>query len=442
VPVAIQLPDAASRPAVFDQTGRELNSQLLDEDKLTHTYHMLVRVHDVPALGYEVLHTGVSKPSKTVSEAAMPLNVSQNESAISLWNSRVRIDIDKRTGCIVRLAQATSAGRASYQAPNSCANELQAFADNPKNYDAWNVDYGTFDHPMPIETVDSISVVTDGPLRKTVRIQRHWQNSHITQDISLDAGADEVVVDNTVDWHEKHVLLKAAFPLAASGPKATFEIPFGTIERPTTRNNSFEKAKFEVPAQRWADLGDAKQGVSIINDSKYGYDALGNVLRLTLLRSPTWPDPDADQGVQHFRYAIYPHAGTWREAQTMQRGYEFNQPLVATQVFAHAGELPPAHSFVSLESSNATPNVVLTAVKKAEDADGLIFRMYEYAGQAATVTLHVPPGATAATETNLMETPLGAALPLAGNAVTVAIKPYEILTIEVSYPSRVESASR
>ena len=231
-----------------------------------------------------------------------------------------------------------------------------------------------------------------------MRITRHWQNSKFTQDISLDAGADFAVADNTVDWHETHILLKAAFPLAATSAKATYEIPYGSIERTTERTNSWQQAQFEVPALRWADLGDPLQGFSLINDSKYGYDAAGNTLRLSLLRSPTWPDPEADRGVQHFRYALYPHAGTWKDAETMHRGYEFNYPLTAMQVAGHTGALPPEHSFAAVD----TPNVTLTAMKKAEDADALIFRLVEWAGKETAVSLHTPPGATAATETNLM----------------------------------------
>ena len=263
-----------------------------------------------------------------------------------------------------------------------------------------------------------------------IRIKRSWGQSHFTQDISLDASADSVRMENEVDWHETHVLLKAAFALAASSAKATFEIPYGSIERPTTRNNSFEKAQFEVPALRWADLGDEHQGVSILNDSKYGYDALGNTLRLTLLRSATWPDPEADRGLQHFTYSIYPHAGTWKAADTVRRGYELNDPLTATQVFAHAGLLPATHSWASVEEKN----VVLTAVKKAEDSDALIFRMYEWAGTARTVHLHVPPGATFAVESNLMEKPEETHLAISGEVVSAPIKPFEILTVSVAYP--------
>ena len=123
-------------------------------------------------------------------------------------------------------------------------------------------------------------------------------------------------IGNDVDWHETHVLLKAAFPVAAKSDKASYEIPYGSIERTTLRENSYQKAKFEVPAINWADFGDAKLGLSVLNDSKYGYDDEGSQLRLTLLRSPASPDPDADRGHQSFRYALYPHAGTWKQAQT------------------------------------------------------------------------------------------------------------------------------
>ncbi|MGA8938724.1 MAG: glycoside hydrolase family 38 C-terminal domain-containing protein, partial [Acidobacteriaceae bacterium] len=264
-----------------------------------------------------------------------------------------------------------------------------------------------------------------------------WQKSKFVQDIQLYAGADTVNVVNNIDWHETHVLLKAAFPLAATAPTATYEIPFGTIQRPTTRNNSWEDAKFEVPAQRWADLGDGHHGFSLINESKYGYDGVGNLLRLTLLRSPIWPDPDADRGTQHFTYEIYPHTGSWKDALTVRRGYELNTPLLAEQVFAHTGAMPPTHSFVSLDA----PNVTLSAVKKAEDANALIFRMYEWAGKQTEVKLHVPAGAQYAVETNMMEDPLPSAdhLPMSGDTITVAIKPYEILTLQVNYPEKTAS---
>jgi alpha-mannosidase len=239
-----------------------------------------------------------------------------------------------------------------------------------------------------------------------------------------------VDVSNDIDWHERHVLLKAAFPLAAFSSQATYEIPYGTIQRPTTRSNSWEAAKFEVPAIRWADLGDAKHGFSLLNETKYGYDAKGNVLRLSLLRSPTSPDPDADQGRHRFAYSLYPHSGDWKQALTMRRGYEFNYKLRASQAQVHSGKLPAEYSYVTLDQQN----VVLTAVKKTEDGNSLLFRFFEWAGKSGDVNLRVPEGCVSAVETNLMERPEGNIFPVTNNQVTLPVHPYEIVTVRVDYP--------
>jgi alpha-mannosidase len=432
VPVTVQLPESSDSVCLADTQNHCLPTDVVHSDASTHTFDLLARVDDIPALGYTVLHAIPARAATPDNEQPPASNPT-----LSLTNQHISLTIDRKTGCITHLADGSGK---EFLAPNTCGNQLQTYADNPKQYDAWNIDPGTLDGKMtPIDTLDSIKVIADGPLRKTIEIKRTWSKSHFTQDISLDAHSDFVRVDTTVDWHEDHVLLKAAFPLAATSDKATYEIPYGSIERTTLRNNSWEKAQFEVPAMRWADLGDTHQGVSILNDSKYGYDAAGNLLRLTLLRSPTWPDPDADRGTQHFTYEIYPHTGTWKQAQTVHRGWELNTPLTATQVFAHTGSLSPTHSFVAVDN----PNVILTAVKKAEDTNALIFRMYESTGTATDVHLHIPAGATYAIETNLMETPIPNAqhLPLthasAGtDTITIPIKPHEILTLQAVYPQK------
>jgi alpha-mannosidase len=445
VELHLQLPEPSDAIQLRNAQNDILPSQIVSHKPGTNEFVVLTTAKDLPALGYSVLQA--SKPFQTDDPQARRkelkaelkgtgFGLSDNSTSYILANHYLEVIISKKTGCIDSIK--TGAGGTwrsdNYLAPNACGNQLQTFKDLPKQYDAWNIDPGTLDGTMtPIMNVDSIAVIDNGDLRKTIRITRHWQSSKFTQDISLDAEADTVIIDNDIDWHETHVLLKAAFPLAATGPTATYEIPFGSIARPTTRNNSWEKAKFEVPAQRWADLGDEKQGLSLLNDVKFGYDAEGNTLRLTLLRSPTWPDENADRGRQQFRYALYPHAGSWKQALTVRRGYELNDPLKAEQVFPHTGTLPAEHSWASIEN----PNVTLTAIKKAEDSDALIFRMYEWAGEQTQVKLHIPPGATAATETNLMEKPEGAALNLSGDTITVPIKPYEILTIQASYPHNV-----
>jgi len=230
--------------------------------------------------------------------------------------------------------------------------------------------------------------------------------------------------------------LKAAFPLAASSPMATYEIPYGTIDRPTTRSNSIDSAKFEVPALRWADLGDGQHGLSLINDSKYGYDAADNVLRLSLLRSPVYPDPEADRGRQIFRYALYPHAGTWQQAMSMRRGWEFNYSLRATVVTHHPGVLGAEHGFVGLKDDG----VVLTAVKRSEDGDGLIFRMFDWLGKASQAQLELPGVPTSAAEVNLMEQPYASLhskpITLSGTKATFSFAPYEIKTVLVKFATR------
>ena len=370
-------------------------------------------------MGYRVLHAVAG---------TRPFASDLKADGLTLENAALKVTVDKQTGCITSLYDK----KAKFEtlAPGACGNQLQTFKDLPKDYDAWNIDPGTLDHFTSIDNADSVELVDKGPLRAAIRVTHTWQSSKFVQDITLDAGADQVNVVNDFDWHESHVLLKAAFPLAATSDKATYEVPYGTIQRATTRNNSWEKAQFEVPALRWADLGDGQHGFSLINNSKYGYDDAGNVLRLSLLRSPTWPDPDADRGHHHFTYALYPHSGDWKQALTVRHGYDYNYPLKAMQVESHTGSLPAQFAYVTVKPEN----VVLTAMKKAEDSNALIFRVYEWAGKSGDVEIHVPKGATGATETNLMEKPEGSALKLDGDTVTATIHPFEILTVRVDYP--------
>jgi alpha-mannosidase len=408
--------------AVIDAQGKSLHFQELSIDSSTHTYHLLVEATNVPSLGYEVLHV-------------IPGNVSDGNavandlqaSGLTLENSLLRVTIDKATGCITSLYDKTA--RFESIAEGGCGNQLLAFKDTPKQYDAWNIDADFEKKVTKLDKADSVELIEKGPVRATIRISRTWQDSKFVQDISLYAGLDRVDVANNIDWHETHVLLKAAFPLASSAAQATYEIPYGSIERPTTRNNSWEKAKFEVPALRWADLGDRTHGFSLINESKYGYDAKGNVLRLSLLRSPTWPDPDADRGHHQFSYSLYPHSGDWKQALTVRRGYEFNYRLRAFQVEAHDGILPAEHSFVGVEGGD----VVLTALKKTEDGDALLLRFYEWAGKTADVQITLPQGASTASLTNLMEKTIGEPLSVANHQITVPVHPYEIVSVRVDF---------
>ena len=280
-----------------------------------------------------------------------------------------------------------------------CGNLLQAFVDKPKRWDAWNIDADFVKQHWDLMQADEVKLVENTPLRAVIRVKHHFQKSSFVQDITMYPGVPRVDVHMQADWHEQHILLKVAFPVSAHSDKATFEIPYGSVERPTTRNTPAEQAQFEVPALRWADISDAIHGFSLLNDSKYGYDARDNVLRLSLLRSPTWPDPETDQGQHEFTYSLYPHGGTWREAMTVRQGYELNYPLMTQTTTQHPGSLPAENSFFA----TAQDNVIITAIKKAADDDALIVRFYEWAGKKGDVVLRLPWTATQAWETNLME---------------------------------------
>ena len=418
----------AAKLFIVDASGNHPELPLRSSiDSKTDMAHLTFYVSSVPALGYSVVRvmTGNQGASSGISAAG-------SAASLQLSDSALRVAVDKQTGCITKLEE----GGVDVLAPHACGNQLQFFKDLPKQYDAWNIDPGTLDvPPATIAKADSVELVNQNSGDPEIRITSHDQSSRFVQTIRLQG--DIIDIDNDIDWRESHVLLKAAFPLAVTSNFATYEIPYGTIERPTTRNNSWEKAQFEVPALRWADLSgkgpDGKvYGLSLLNKDKYGYDAVGNLLRITLLRSPKWPDPNADMGHQHFHYALYPHAGTWKDADTIRHGWEYDYPLQAVVTTAHAGTLPAEHSFASV----GPENVVLTAVKKAEDANALIFRAYEWAGKGTTAEFHVPPGATGATVTNLMEKPEGAPLTISGDTVRAPIRPYEILTVRVDYPER------
>jgi alpha-mannosidase len=426
VTVSVQSPSAEFTnfavvdPSAQAKPGIPLASKI---EPKTGVAELTIHIDKVPALGYKVIDVIPTSFGSAVGSSAL-----ETADSIALSEGRLRVVVDRKTGCI------TSLQKDGFEslAKGACGNELQAFKDLPKQYDAWNVDPGTLDvAPTVLSKADAVELVGAKSAHPGIRVTRTWQNSKFVQTITIPPASGMVDVDNSIDWHERHILLKASFALAATSGMATYEIPYGAIDRPTTRNNTWEQAQFEVPAMRWADLGDGQHGLSILNQTKYGYDAVGNLLRLSLLRGPTWPDPEADQGHHNFHYAIYPHAGTWKEAGTVRKGWEYDYPLTAQAATVHGGALPAAHSFVSVEPEN----VVLTAVKKAEDAKGLIFRVYEWAGKTGTVAFHVPAGATGATVTNMSETPEGSALAVTGDVVKTQIHPYEILTVRVDYPS-------
>jgi alpha-mannosidase len=285
------------------------------------------------------------------------------------------------------------------------------------------------------DPASSVRVVEGGPLRATLEIRRRILHSEYVQRISLAHNSPCLDFYTTIDWRERHILLKVAFPVEILSPVATYEIQWGNVQRPTHRNTSWDWARFETVAHKWVDLSEGDYGVSLLNDCKYGHDIQGNVMRISLLRSPTMPDPEADQGEHRFAYSLLPHAGEWGEA-TIEAAYALNDPLIlyptkdrlVRQTTERALFVPRGghSSFVSVDR----PNIVIETIKCAEDGHGLIVRFYESQRRRGPVTLTAGFDLAQVWRTNLLEENQAALTPT-GKNLSLFVKPYEIVTLRL-----------
>jgi alpha-mannosidase len=316
------------------------------------------------------------------------------------------------------------------------ANVLQLFQDGPEREAAWNV-HATYEkREYQWDAKTHLDVIEQGPVRAAVRVSRSYRQNRLEQDIMLYDRLPRIDFVTRVSWQERQVMLKAAFPLEVRSARATYEIQFGAVERPTHRNTSWDQEKFEVCAHQWADLSEAGYGVSLLNDCKYGYDAKDSTLRLTLLRGPQWPDPNADRGDHEFTYALFPHRGDWTEADTVRRGWELNAPLIAT-----TGSGANAHGPASVSYVRVDGPAIVSALKPAEDGNGYILRLYEPNGARGEVHVRLPGPGRAAVECNLAEEPVGDAR-VVGDRLVFSIRPFEIKTFRVAGGTVVSNIQR
>lgn len=307
-------------------------------------------------------------------------------------------------------------------APGQRGNRFQMYEDIPGKYDAWDIVANYQQRELPLSDGSSLLVDESGPLRAALRLERSFGTSKLIQRISLRKGDPLLYFETFVRWQERQKLLKVGFPLDVHALLATFDIAFGSQQRPTHRNTSYEAARFEVPAHLWADLSETGYGVALLNDCKYGHEVVESLLRLTLLKGSISPDPTADMEDHTFTYALYPHSGDWREAQVMQRALDLNEPLTCFE----GGVTLPARSFVQLDAANVT----LEALKRAEDGDGLVIRLVERHNRRTAATLTFDRPVRAAWVCNLMEEN-EAALEPENSCLRVAFKPYEIVTLRI-----------
>lgn len=364
--------------------------------------------YDVPSVGYKVYYLSEQPPYSTLGGVD------------SIDNDFFKVQVDMTTGAVIDIYD-KKAGH-SILPKGAQADVLQFLHESPQHMSAWSIG-GITKTEGP--TLESVGVVSQSPVG-ILRVKHSFRKSRFTQDIILYPGVPRIDFKMTADWEETGsgssggTMLKVAFPVDIADGKATYEIPFGSIERPAGGH--------EYPGQKWIDLSGKDYGVSLLNDCKYGHDVNGNVMRLTLFRSPDDPDPKSDVGRHEITYALYPHSGDWRQADTVRRGYELNNPLIPVLATDHAGKLPKEHSFLSVEPSN----VIVTALKKAESGEGLILRFYECEGAPGEATIRFGAKAGSVRETDLMERPIGYRKAVTGGKVRIPFGKWEIKTYYIS----------
>ncbi len=279
-------------------------------------------------------------------------------------------------------------------------NRLYAYtADKPRNWDAWDVENDYIEKAEEITGFHAIEIVETGPHRASIRITRNWRHSRIVQTLSLGANARRLDIHTEIDWHDRRVMLRSLSELAVKNSHATCECAYGVVERPTGSNTSWDEAMFEAPAHRFVDLSEPGFGVALLNDSKYGHSMRGSVLGLSLLRSPIYPDPLADEGHQAFTYALMPHAGAWYEGGVREEAEDLNQPLVALPVTGRAaGQWQPLAP-VGIDAA-------LSGLKPSEEGDGLILRVFEPVGRRGDFSVDLSEGWTAGGPITILEEPM------------------------------------
>ena len=393
---------------VLDENGREVPCQLSAGSKPELRFAI-----DLPPTGYAVYRLMKGRPARARGGAFS--GTMENE------HLRVRLNGDGE----VTSAVLKSTGRETLPR-GTVGNRIRTFRDLPRNWEAWDVDSDYRSLELDLFKTRSVRLVESGPLATVVEIVKKSRRSMLRQRITLYAESPYVLFDTEVDWRDRRTLMEVSFPVDVNTRRATYEIPFGTIERSNHEDTSWDAAKFQVPAQRWADLAEAGFGAALLNDCKYAYRALGQELSMTLLRAPNAPDPEADLGQQVFTYAFMPHAGDWREAGVARRAAEINHPVLTLRAGRHAGKFPSAFSFVSVDQGN----VVLDTVKKAEDSNDLVLRLYEAHGARGPARMKINVPAKRAAACNLLEE-AEKKVKLSKGAVRFTIKPYEIKTFKV-----------
>ncbi|WP_105615445.1 alpha-mannosidase [Vallitalea okinawensis] len=411
------LPEGVNTPQLYDSEGKEYPCQMVEHNG---TKKGLFCARNVPSKGFKVYDT------KEGSTDCYRSNGLQNNMTVSekvLENKFFRIELDD----LIQIKSLyDKINEREIIQPNETGNKIIAYQDKPPIHDNWNIDYFFEEKSWIVDAVKEVSIIEEGPVRGVLRVKRQFNHSLITQDICIYNAIDRIDFKTEVDWKEDEIMLKAVFPVDIHADEATYDIQFGNIKRPTHKNTSWDEARFEVCSHKWMDLSEDGYGVSLLNDSKYGCDIHDNTMRLTLLKSGMFPYDKADREVHQFTYALYPHKEGWRSANTHKMGYDLNFELMTKTLTVQEGQIENHFSFMSVDQDN----VIIETVKKAEDDDALIIRLYEAFNRRSEVLLTTCFNIKKAYECTMMEEELSS-VDVKVNTIPIEIKPYEIKTIKI-----------
>jgi len=261
-------------------------------------------------------------------------------------------------------------------------NQLIAFEDRPYEYDSWNIDAYYEEKSWNIDNLSQFELIENGPLAACIRVKRSFLHSIITQDIWFYRYKRRIDFQTTVDWKEEQILLKAAFPIDVVTDEIICDIQFGNVKRKTHRNTSWDQAKFEICAHKWVDIAEDGYGVALLNDCKYGLDAYESCVRLTLIKSGIFPNPNADKEVHNFTYSILPHSEDFRKANVIGESFDLNMPVI-TKILPGRPKIDEYYEAIVSDANN----LVLETLKQSEDGRGIILRVYETYGRRSKVVL-------------------------------------------------------
>jgi len=403
---SLSWPRKAVMPLPDGAAGATCNGEPLEVQRVDGDSRVMV---EVPSCGWTTLQLD--------DEAHVPAGVGVVASDNRLENALLRVTFNA-SGEMTSVYD-KEADRELLAGP---ANAFRMYKDVPSWFDAWDIDSTYSETPVCLDGKAEISVEASGPLFAQLKIKRTLLDSSIEQIVTLEKGSRAVRFDCEMDWQESHKLLKVAFPMAIHANDAIYDIQFAYLERPTHRSRQYDRDRFEVPHQKWVALAEANRGCAVLNDCKYGSDTLGNCISLTLLKSALAPDMTADKGQQQFSYAFYAWNGSFAESGIDRAAYELNCPL--GMVSGAAGE----RSLFAVSQ----PNVIIEAVKPAEDASGdIVVRLYESKRMATRCTLTCGLDIKTVVETDMLENKAGD-LALSDGEIALDFRPFEIKTLRFS----------